>query len=273
MRPSTASSAAISSSVSARRTSPSAACAIRSSESVLDAQPLPAQAALVVVQRALQRLDDVLAPDRVHHVHAATREQGRIELERGILGGRADEQDHAFLDVRQEGILLRLVEAVHLVHEQHRAHALGEIPLGLGQRLAHVGQARQHRGDGAELGIGVFGHQQRQRGLAAARRTPQHHRVHAPFFQRPPQGRARSDQPRLADDLVQAARTHALGQRLERLRLGEQPGCGGGVMLLHAGIIGFRPHRCMRGARASPGQCGTPSCRPAPERPPRCRRR
>src|SRR5690606_1977839 len=89
------------------------------------AQPLPAQATLAVVQGAAQGQQDVLRRDRLQHVHAAAREQRRVQLEAGILGGGADEQDAAAFDVRQEGVLLRLVEAVHLVHEQDGAPALG----------------------------------------------------------------------------------------------------------------------------------------------------
>ncbi len=103
------------------------------------------ESALLIVQRTLERSDDRLDRHRIHHMHAATREQRGIQLERGILRRRPDEQDDAFLDMRQKRILLRLVEAMHLVDEQHAALALGEIDFGFGKRGAHVGQARQHR--------------------------------------------------------------------------------------------------------------------------------
>jgi hypothetical protein len=45
-------------------------------------------------------------------MHAAARKQCGIQLERRVLGGGADEDDDAALDMRQERILLRLVEAV-----------------------------------------------------------------------------------------------------------------------------------------------------------------
>ena len=59
--------------------------------------------------------------ERLQHVHRGARQQRRVDLERRVLGGRADEGEQARLDVRQEGVLLRLVEAVHLVDEHDRA--------------------------------------------------------------------------------------------------------------------------------------------------------
>ncbi len=142
---------------------------------VVDFQIGFSESALFVVQRASKRRDDGLDRYRIHDMHAAARQQRRIELERGILGRRADKDDHAAFDVRQERILLCLVEAVHFVDEQHAALALGEARFRFGQRRAHFGDAGQHRRDRAEFGLGVLCQQQRERGLAAAWRPPQHH--------------------------------------------------------------------------------------------------
>src|SRR5690606_12164666 len=76
---------------------------------VVDLQAATAEAALFVLKRVPQRGPDVVGRDRLHHVHAAAREQRRVQFERRVLGGRADEDDGAALDVRQEGVLLRLV--------------------------------------------------------------------------------------------------------------------------------------------------------------------
>ena len=50
--------------------------------------------------------------------------KARVDLERRILGGRADQPDVARLDVRQESVLLRLVEAMNLVDEDDRPRAV-----------------------------------------------------------------------------------------------------------------------------------------------------
>ena len=161
-----------------------------------------------VQQRALQRGGDVFGGDRFHHVHAAARQQRRIQLEGRVFGGRANEQDGAALDMRQERILLVFVETMHLVHEQHRAPTFRKTMRSFGQHHAHFGQAGEHRGDRLEFGVGVLGQQQRERGLAAAGRPPQDHRMRVPGFDRLAQRRARREQPTLADHIVERARAH-----------------------------------------------------------------
>ena len=54
-------------------------------------------------------------------IHAQTRQQRAIHFKRGILGGRANKYDRAVLNMRQERILLTLVETVYLVNKQHGA--------------------------------------------------------------------------------------------------------------------------------------------------------
>ena len=58
-----------------------------------------------------------------------------IDLEAGVLGGRADQRDGAVFGGREQAVLLRLVEPVDLVHEQDRLLAAGREPLArLGRR-------------------------------------------------------------------------------------------------------------------------------------------
>src|SRR5919112_5273328 len=49
------------------------------------------------------------------------REQSAVHLERRVLGGCADHDDRAVLDIGQHGVLLGFVEAMDLVDEHHRA--------------------------------------------------------------------------------------------------------------------------------------------------------
>ena len=66
------------------------------------------------------------------------------EREERVLGGRADEDEQAVLDVREQRVLLGAVEAVHLVEEQDRALAvLAEAGPGPLDDLAHVLHARR----------------------------------------------------------------------------------------------------------------------------------
>ena len=62
-----------------------------------------------------------------------------VELERRVLGGRADEDDVARLDVRKEDVLLRAVEAVDLVEEEDRPLAVARAERArLLEDLAHL---------------------------------------------------------------------------------------------------------------------------------------
>ncbi|KAG1084633.1 hypothetical protein G6F40_014433 [Rhizopus arrhizus] len=118
---------------------------------------------------------------------------------------------------------------MHLIHEQHRAATFGEPLRSLGQHLAHFRQAGQHGGDGTELGIGILGQQQRQGGLATARRPPQDHRMHATGFNRAAQRAVRRQQALLPDHFVQGARAHALGKRAQMFPINaQQIGAGEG---------------------------------------------
>ena len=60
---------------------------------------------------------EVVVVERLQHMHRGARQQRRVDLERRVLGGRADEGEEPRLDVRQERVLLALVEAMHLVDE------------------------------------------------------------------------------------------------------------------------------------------------------------
>ena len=105
---------------SARRASPSAARAISASASLLG---LDRRAAASLVARSARSstLRRSLLGQSAQHVNARARQQRVVELERRVLGGRADEHERAVLDPRQKCVLLRLVEAMHLVEEQHGA--------------------------------------------------------------------------------------------------------------------------------------------------------
>ena len=108
---------------SATRASPFAYRAMPCSASSSAVEPEVAEAAVTIGQRAPQDRDDRRRLERLEDVDLRAREQRRVHLERRVLGRRADEDDVAGLDARQEGVLLRLVEAVDLVDEEDRAAA------------------------------------------------------------------------------------------------------------------------------------------------------
>ena len=89
---------------------------------------------------------------RLQHEHLRPRQQRRVDLERRVLGGRADEDDVAGLDARQKRVLLRLVEAVNLVDEHDGAAARRAAPrFGGGHDLADLLDAGEHRAERDEV--------------------------------------------------------------------------------------------------------------------------
>jgi hypothetical protein len=103
-------------------------------------------------------------------------EERGVDLEGGILGGRADQHDQPGLHVGEEGVLLRLVEAVDLVHEQEGRGALA-LPARASalDHLAHFLDSAQDGREGLEGHAGVLGQQAGQGGLAAPRGAPEDH--------------------------------------------------------------------------------------------------
>src|SRR3712207_9400271 len=79
--------------------------------------------------------------ERAQHEDAHAREERPVDLERRVLGRRADERDRARLHVREESVLLRLVQPMDLVGEEDRPAAEGAAVLGLGNDLADSRQA------------------------------------------------------------------------------------------------------------------------------------
>ena len=176
-----------------------------------------AQAALAIGERPPQQQHDLVFGERLQHIDAAAREQCRIDFERRILGGRADQPDVALLHVRQERILLRLVEAVNLVDEDDGPRAVLPRAFGVGHDLLDFFDPGEHGGELDELRLGHVRDDLGERGLARARRPPEDQRAGIVAIDLRAQRLARSDQVLLTDVLVERSRTHAVGQRPRRI--------------------------------------------------------
>ena len=181
------------------------------------------ESAFGIGEGAAQKRDDLLFGQRLQHVDAAAREQRGVDFERRILGGRADQANAAFLDVRQKGILLRFVEAVDFVDEDDGARAVLAGALGIAHDLLDFLDAGEHGGELDEVGLGDAGNDLGERGFAGAGRAPEDHRggivaldLHAQRF-------AGADQVLLADEFIERARAHAVGERACAL--------GGGIVV------------------------------------------
>ena len=115
---------------------------------------------------------------------------------------------------RQQGVLLGLGEAVHLVDEQHGAAAgVGELALGGGDDRPDLLDAGVERGQLDELPLGGQRDDVRERRLAGAGRAVEDQRHRLVGLDQPAQRRPRAEQVLLADDLVERPRPHPDGER------------------------------------------------------------
>jgi hypothetical protein len=139
--------------------------------------------------------------------------------------------DGAVLHHRQEGILLRTIEAVDLVDEEQRLAAGGAPQPCRLEHLFQVGDAGEDRRNLLEGQPGLAGEQPRHGRLAGARRPPEHHRAERAGADHPRQRPFRPGQVLLPDHLRKHRRPQPVGERPADLgfrlrRRGEQVGHG-----------------------------------------------
>ena len=87
---------------------------------VVDREPVAAEPARLVGERALHQRPQVFGSKGLEPEERRAAEQRRGQREVRVLGRRADEHEQPVFDVREERVLLGLVEPVHLVEEQDR---------------------------------------------------------------------------------------------------------------------------------------------------------
>ena len=177
-----------------------------------------------VGEGAVEEGDDLGLLEGAEGVDAAAGEQRGDDFEAGVFGGGADEADAAALDVGEEGVLLGLVEAVDLVDEEDGAGAVGGGLFGVDHDLLDLFDAGEDGGELDEGGRGEVGDDLGEGGFADAGRAPEDERGGVVVFDLQAEGFAGSEEVGLAEELVEGAGAHALGERgaLER-------GVGGGV--------------------------------------------
>ena len=115
--------------------------------------------------------------------------------------------------MRQEPVLLRLVEAVDLVDEQQRPLAIRMSVPGRLEHFPKLGHAGEDRADLDEVQIRLGGEKPGDGGLAHPRRPPEDQRRQRPRIQHHAQAALRPEQMGLPDDLAQRRRAQTIGQR------------------------------------------------------------
>ena len=173
-----------------------------------------ADAALRIHQRAGQQVEQVILRNRLQLENLRARDERRVDEEERVVRGRADQPDDSALNIGQQHVLLRLVEAVDLVHEQHRGLAGVFEPVGRAlQHPPHVGHVGLDPAEPLELALRLPGNHLRQRGFAGAGRPVEDQRLNPIGLNGAAQQHARREDVLLADVFVQIARSHALRER------------------------------------------------------------
>lgn len=112
----------------------------------------------------------------------------------------------------QQGILLRLVEAMDLIDEKHRRSTMVvQFSLGLVDGLPDVLHPGKHGRDGNEPAVGCTGGQTPQGGLAHAWWSPKDERMQLARLECEAQRLAGAQQVPLPDEFVQRPGTQEFG--------------------------------------------------------------
>ncbi len=168
-------------------------------------------------RRALfDNLLDFVYRQGFQHKYAAARQQGGDDLKAGVLGGRADQDERAILDIGQQKILLGFVEAVNFVQKQDGAafplrfalikQVAAAFRLNLIHDVSNLAFACRHRRQFKIGAVCLVGDDTRQRGFADSRRPPEDHGVNAVLLDRQIQRFASANKMLLADKLVERLR-------------------------------------------------------------------
>ena len=180
-----------------------------------------AQAAVGVGQGPGEHPRDRRRRQGLQAEQVAAGQQRGVDVETRVVRGRADQPHAALLDVRQQQVLLRLVEPVQLVDEKDRRR-LRPAP-GRRENLAQLGDIRHHGVQADEPAAGLVGDRLGDARLARAGRAVENQRAEAILGHEPGQEAARAQKMLLADHLVQPARPHPGGQGAGASRAPEVP--------------------------------------------------
>src|SRR6267378_1447457 len=175
-----------------------------------------AEPALLIRDGPPQQRFDLFRRERLQHVHARPRKQRRDYFKRRILRRRAYQNNVAGFDVRQERVLLRLVESMHLIDEHDRSPPGPARMFRRGHHVLDFLDPRQHRAERNKFRVRHSRNQSRQRRLPTSRRPPQNHRADIVPLDLCAQRFARPEQRLLSGKLIQRFWTHPLRQRLRR---------------------------------------------------------
>ena len=167
------------------------------------------QPPVFIPQSPPQDSADVCLGERLEDEDPGPGQERPDNLEIGVFGGGPHQGDQPFLHVRQQGVLLGLVEPVDLVDQDHGAGPLALVAPGFLHHPPQVGHPGHHRAQADKVAVEDRGHNPGQGSLAAPRGAPEDHGGKEPAgLEGPPQQTSGAHQVRLAHKLIQGPGPH-----------------------------------------------------------------
>ena len=194
----------------------------------------------VSLQGPVQENLQVSGFKRLKHKDLATRQKGRDNLERWVLGGGADEHYRAILDRSEQRVLLCLVEAMDLVDEEDGGEGMRKEGTAAGavDDVAHVLHASTYSRQREELAVESLRDDVGESGLADTGRTPEDERGQSSVLDHVPEDATGADKVPLADIIVQGTGPHTL-------RKGREHGTPADYILFFYHLTLFSMNQCL----------------------------
>ena len=171
------------------------------------------ESALLVGEGPVNQLFELFHAQRLQLENLGTRNQRAVHVKERIVGGGPDEAEISAFHIRQENVLLRLVEMMNLVDEHDRGAPGSALPVAGGcNHPPHLGHVAFHSAQADKLRIGQRRHDPCQGGFARAGWAGKDDGGKSVCLDGPAQQFARGEDMLLADKFVQGAWPHARGQ-------------------------------------------------------------
>src|SRR5450755_4206451 len=168
------------------------------------------EAALGIIQRAVDQFLQLLDPQRLELKNLRARDQCAVHIEKRVVSRSTDQAQISALYIWQENVLLRLVEVMNFIDEQNGFLAGCSKPIrGSRHDPPHLRNVAFHSTEALEFRAGHVRDDLCQRRFTCAWRAGQNDGRQPVGLNRAPQKFSRREDVFLADKFFKGARAHA----------------------------------------------------------------
>src|SRR5436190_891279 len=172
------------------------------------------KSALLVGECAINQCFELLHCQRLKAKNLRPRNECAVYIKEWVVGGCANKTKSPCLHVRQENVLLRLVEMMDFINEQDcLSPGCSQTIHGRGNDTAHLGDITFYAADPDEFRVRHFRNDPSQGGLAGARWAGENHRRQPIGFNGTAQQLTRPQNVLLTNELIERVWTHTRGKR------------------------------------------------------------